>query len=141
MEQVPEELSDPFEDDWMQRGEFARSIQRLIRSRSDGVALWLDGNWGVGKTMFAGRLATRLRQENHLVVEFNAFEVDFADDAFLPLADAILEAFESGPTHGQLDRLRKAASAVGTTLLPILARGVIRVGTLGIVNEEAQDNI
>ena len=86
----PEEIhtpdDDPFKNDLLDRKKTAQVLTEVLRSfRGPGVVA-LDAPWGAGKTTFLKMWKRHLRTSGFAVIEFNAWETDFAEDPFLALS-------------------------------------------------------
>ncbi|QQE13319.1 hypothetical protein JD969_07635 [Planctomycetota bacterium] len=79
------------EDDHLNRGDCATNLTRLIQSQSeikgeegDGFVMTVSAPWGFGKTYFIRHIwGPMLLDEGYKCLYYNAWEHDFADDAFL----------------------------------------------------------
>ena len=86
----PEEIhtpdDDPFKNDLLDRKKTAQVLTEVLRSfRGPGVVA-LDAPWGAGKTTFLKMWKRHLRTSGFAVIEYNAWETDFAEDPFLALS-------------------------------------------------------
>ena len=83
----------------------------------------VDAGWGMGKTTFLKMWAQHLRNERFPVVEFNAWETDFAQDPFIALYSEITGGLSELPgASGRIDGLRAAAGVVFRALPGAAAR-------------------
>ena len=106
---------DPFEHDLLGRSESIKALTRTIGSIEGPCVMAVDAGWGMGKTTFLRMWAQHLRNEQFPVVEFNAWETDFAQDPFIALTSEIATGLQNlGSTAGRLGghRLRSAATYV-----------------------------
>ena len=129
--ETPEQ--DTFENDLLGREEPAKVLTNLLRSIEGPCVLAVDGAWGVGKTTFLNILSGHLRGHDFRVVEFNAWETDFADDPFLALSQELTAGLrENAPAslQGRLEEVKNTAQEVLRRALP----GTIRVATAGILD-------
>ena len=115
----PQELEiptgNPFEHDLLGREESIKALTAMIGSIEGPCVMAVDAGWGMGKTTFLRMWAQHLRNERFPVVEFNAWETDFAQDPFIALASEIAAGLQSlGTTSGRLggQRLRSVATTV-----------------------------
>ena len=133
---VPE--TDPFANDKLDRKEPAEILTRLIHSFDGPCVIAIDAGWGKGKTTFLQMWAQHLRNQCFPVVEFNAWETDFADDSFLALTDELIEEIRScGGSNGTtLDDFKSAAGKVrrqaGIELIQSAAASLDRVPVRGV---------
>ena len=108
-------------------------LTNLLRSIEGPCVLAVDGAWGVEKTTFLNILSAHLRSHDFRVVEFNAWETDFADDPFLALSQELTAGLrDNAPAslQGRLEEVKNAAKEVLRRALP----GTIRVATAGILD-------
>ena len=75
---------DPFTNDLLGRKEAVEILTNILRSIEGPCVLAVDGAWGAGKTTFLKILSRYLRNHRIPIIEFNAWETDFAGDPFLP---------------------------------------------------------
>lgn len=106
---------DPFEHDLLGRSESIKALTTTIGSIEGPCVMAVDAGWGMGKTTFLRMWAQHLRNERFPVVEFNAWETDFAQDPFIALTSEIATGLQNlGSTAGRLGghRLRSAATSI-----------------------------
>ena len=106
---------DPFEHDLLGRKESIEALTNVISSLDGPCVMAVDAGWGMGKTTFLKMWAQHLRNERFPVVEFNAWETDFAQDPFIALYAEITRGLDElpGPRHRILvHQLRTAGGAV-----------------------------
>lgn len=87
--------NDPFANDKLARKEPAEILTRLVRNFRGPCVLAVDAGWGNGKTTFLKMWAQHLRNQLCPVVEFNAWETDFAADPLLALTEEIIEDLDA----------------------------------------------
>ena len=134
--EIPE--GDPFRNDRLGRKEPAEVLTQMLRSIEGPCVLAVDAQWGAGKTTFLNMLAQHLRNQEFPVVEFNAWETDFAADPFLALSEELtagLRKYASRAGDGGIDRvklykLRKVATEVLRRAVP----SAIRLATAGLLD-------
>ena len=109
---VPE--SDPFANDKLGRKEPAQILTRLVRSFDGPCVIAVDAAWGNGKTTFLKMWSQHLRNVDCPVVEFNAWETDFAADPFLALTEEMIEEFGKFEfsNGAKIDRFKSVAAKV-----------------------------
>lgn len=95
----PEEIEtpddDPFKNDLLDRRKPAEVLTGVVSSfRGPGVVA-IDAPWGAGKTTFLRMWSRQLRTDGFTVVDFNAWDTDFAADPFLALSAELQEALKS----------------------------------------------
>ena len=129
--QIPKQ--NPLENDLLGRKEPVEVLTNLLRSIDGPCVLAVDGAWGAGKTTFLRILSQYLRNRDFGVIEFSAWETDFADDPFLALSQELnegLRACATGSLQRKLDEVKEATKEVLRRALP----GTIRVLTAGILD-------
>ncbi|CAG9228634.1 KAP family P-loop NTPase fold protein [Burkholderia vietnamiensis] len=107
-----------FDGDLLLRSVLAGQIEQLLPRLRNGAVIAVDSQWGGGKTWFGMNWAKSLRASGHKVAFINAFEQDYTEDPFLPIA-AELTALLDGDSNKAL--LKKAAE-VATACLPVAAK-------------------
>lgn len=107
-----------FDGDLLRRNELADKIERLLPRLRNGAVVAVDSQWGGGKTWFGMNWGKSLRASGHKVAFINAFEQDYTEDPFLPIA-AELTALLDGDSKKAL--LKKAAE-VASACLPVAAK-------------------
>ncbi|CAM3117372.1 KAP family P-loop NTPase fold protein [Asticcacaulis taihuensis] len=127
--------------DIFERKKIGQGITNLLDSVSDPLVLALDAQWGSGKTTFLKMLAGHLRQADFPVIYFDAFENDYHEDAFLPIAGEIFSLIKS-KTHSSEARSfqKKAVSAAKIVLRSALKVG-IKAATAGILDGKEFENV
>ena len=131
--EVPED--NPFKHDLLGREKPVEILTHLIGSVEGPCVLAIDAAWGTGKTTFIKMWSQYLRNENFPVIEFNAWENDFAGDPFVALSaeltDGLNKYTDKGkPLAQKIDTTKKAAAEV----LRRAAPGVLRAATAGILD-------
>ena len=124
-------VGNPFEHDLLGREESIKALTAAIGSIEGPCVMAVDAGWGMGKTTFLRMWAQHLRNERFPVVEFNAWETDFAQDPFIALASEIAAGLQNlGTTSGQLGgrRLRSGLAKVIQTA----PGATVRVAASGI---------
>ena len=119
---------DPFKHDLLGRKESIKALTTTIGSIEGPCVMAVDAGWGMGKTTFLRMWAQHLRNERFPVVEFNAWETDFAQDPFIALTSEIATGLQNlGSTAGRLGghRLRSAAASIARTVPGATARVVV----------------
>lgn len=128
---VPEE--DPFRHDLLDRKESVEVLTHLVRSFEGPCVLAVDAAWGNGKTTFLKIWRQHLINSKFSVVQFNAWETDFAGDPFLALCTELTDELD---TYTDTDLAKKIASA-RESAKKIMRRAVpnlIRALTAGILD-------
>ena len=126
---------DPFQHDLLDRKESVEVLTHLVRSFEGPCVLAVDAAWGNGKTTFLRIWRQHLLNLGFPVVQFNAWETDFAGDPFLALSTELTDGLReyAGPDDkidAKLDATRKLAKKVMRRAIP----GIIRAVTAGILD-------
>ncbi len=104
--------ADPFKDDLLNRKESIEVLTSVIGSIEGPCVLAVDAAWGTGKTTFLRMWSQHLRNSGFPVVQFNAWETDFAGDPFVALSSEVaggLEQFTRDSKDSRLDSFRSAS--------------------------------
>lgn len=91
--EVPED--EPFKHDLLNRKEPAEILTSLIESVEGSCVIGIDAPWGRGKTTFLKMWAQHMHNEGFPVVEFNAWETDFAQDPFIALSSELQQSLNA----------------------------------------------
>ena len=129
--EVPED--DPFKNDLLGRREPADILTHIVGSIDGPCVLAIDAAWGTGKTTFLKIWSQYLRNEGFPVVEFNAWETDFAGDPFVALSTELTNAFQKYPENLPTDKITAAKNAAKEILRRAIP-SVIRLATAGILD-------
>ncbi|WP_081938410.1 P-loop NTPase fold protein [Burkholderia pyrrocinia] len=108
----------PFDGDLLHRSVLARQIEQFLPRLQNGAVIAIDSQWGGGKTWFGMNWAKSLRTGGHKVAFINAFEQDYTEDPFLPIAAELSDLLDSGTEK----KLLKKAAAVAGACLPVAAK-------------------
>ena len=130
-------LDDNFENsDLLGRKPLSTALINFVENSDQSMVVALDAEWGSGKTHFLKLWCNELRNQEIPFVYFNAFENDFASDAFVSLSSSFLSKLAdqaSVPEDAKSDFLAKAGH-IGK----ILGRSAINIGiraaTAGVVD-------
>ena len=117
--------ADPFKGDLLDRGEAADTLTHLVGNLKGPCVIAVDAAWGFGKTTFLRMWAQHLRNQGFPVVEFNAWETDFAEDPFLTLSTELTEGLQSNETNlaGEtIEKLKGASQEVLRWVVPSAIR-------------------
>ena len=125
---------DPFRHDLLGRKQPVEILTHLVGSIEGPCVIAVDAAWGTGKTTFLKMWAQHLRNNEFPVVEFNAWETDFAGDPFVALSTELTEGLRSSKNkdlQDRLDRMMKLVKKVVRSSVPIAIR-CATMGTLGL---------
>ena len=131
------------ERDLFGRAPIAEGLTRLVGSLDQPIVLALDGDWGSGKTTFLRFWTGELRKAGFPVVFFDAFQNDYADDAFIALAGEVFALVEQ-KNKGQSKEARKFASKAVNAGKVLLRSGLkvgVKVATMGALNAADFDDL
>ena len=110
--EIPED--DPFKNDLLGRKDPAEALTSIVGAMEGPCVLAVDAGWGMGKTTFQKMWTRHLRKQNFPVVEFNAWETDFANSPFVALSSELtgqLYAY-SDLIHDKLSQLKATSAKV-----------------------------
>ena len=127
---------DPFKSDLLDRKNSVEILTHLLGAIEGPCVLAVDGGWGAGKSTFLRIWAQHLRNEAFPVVEFNAWETDFAGDPFVALSTELTEGLKDyderagGALREKIARTGRLAKEVARRSVP----GLIRLATSGVLD-------
>ena len=78
--------------DLLDRKQHILTLTNLLHNLESPYTLSIDASWGNGKTTFLNMWKQHLRNEKFPVVEFNAWETDFAGDPLVAITSELLES-------------------------------------------------
>lgn len=116
------------------RKQFLNNLVSLLlsgnRKVDESLAVSIDAGWGFGKSFFLDRLAERLKEDNQLVVRFNAWETDLSNDAFVAFADSLFTQLAQylSDTSIFFEKADLAMIAFGSMMLDKFVSGLPVVG-------------
>ena len=89
----------------------------MLRSVDGPCVLAVDAPWGAGKTTFLRMLSHHLRNQEFPVIEFNAWETDFAGDPFVALSEELtagLRAYTAATQGDGFNRVKLYKAVAGS---------------------------
>jgi hypothetical protein len=131
-----------FVNDVLGRQPFGEALLNIVSRTSEELVVSIDARWGEGKTTFVKMWQGLLSQSGIHSVYIDAFEHDYADDAFITVASAITTYAEgniSDEHRSEAIELKDKAKKVGGQLLSWTARVGIRAATIGIIRDSDID--
>jgi len=131
--EVPED--NPFTHDLLGREKPVEILTHLIGSVEGPCVLAIDAAWGTGKTTFIKMWSQYLRNENFPVIEFNAWENDFAGDPFVALSAELTDGFREYVDESLAEKMQNVASEVLQWIVPGAIRGITASTPLGGLGE------
>lgn len=131
------------ERDLFGRAPIAAGLTKLVEKVDQPLVIGLDGDWGSGKTTFLRFWTGELRKQGFPVVFFDAFQNDYADDAFIALAGEVFAAVELEEKDRSATARKFASKAVaaGKVLLRTSLKVGIKAATLGAVSSTDFDEL
>ncbi len=129
---IPE--GDPFEYDLLNRKKNVEILTRLIESTTGPRVISVDAEWGNGKTIFLKMWAQHLRNINHAVVEFNAWETEFCKNPFIALFSELEIALTQNDNSVGKDRqIRAVGKEIFKEIISVASKiNAISVGYAGL---------
>ena len=122
------------EKDIFGRAALGAGLTNLMSSLSDPTVLALDGQWGSGKTTFLKMWAGELRKLGFPVVYLDAFQHDYAEDAFTALASEIISLAKSKRPESATKAFSDKAIGAGKVLLRSSLKLGVKAATFGILD-------
>ncbi len=92
----------PFRHDLLDRKTTILTLTNLLRNLESPYTMSIDASWGNGKTTFLEMWKKHLKNEGFPVVEFNAWDTDFAEYPLIALTSELLNTLKSLDDHGDL---------------------------------------
>ncbi|WP_299528833.1 P-loop NTPase fold protein [Ulvibacterium sp.] len=77
--------SNPFENDLLQREQYANVLTSILANYKKGFVLAINNEWGTGKTTFVKMWMGYLKQKSYETIYFNAWENDFQDEVIIAI--------------------------------------------------------
>lgn len=129
--EVPED--DPLKNDLLGRRETVEVLTGIVRSIEGPCVLSVDAAWGAGKTTFLRIWAQYLRNEDFPVVEFNAWETDFAEEPFIALSNELTEGlkefgYADGSVKAKINDMTQKTKEVVRSFIPGVIKSAVAAG-------------
>ena len=128
---------DPFKNDQLDRKYLSDTLTDLVANFESPCVIAIDAAWGAGKTTFINIWAQELRNQKYPIVQFNAWENDFAGNAMVALSSELTDALRKYDSNiGKVDEIRE-------TVKKIFENSVVagvRLATSGIVDLDSIGN-
>ena len=121
---------EPFKNDLLERRPVIEGLTRMVGSARSPYVISVDADWGSGKTAFLNMWCQHLQNEGYTVVQFNAWETDFADSPFQALSAEVthnLECVSDSAVKEGIENLKGLAANAAVALSKSALRGA---GTL-----------
>lgn len=131
--EVPEE--EPFRDDLLNRKESIEVLTQLVASFEGPCVLALDAEWGNGKTTFLRMWSRYLRNLEFPVVEFNAWETDFAKEPFLALSIELTRGLKKHADESLEKKIERTKELTKELLIQAVPNGLrLASASLGVAS-------
>jgi hypothetical protein len=130
-------------NDIFKRATIGRGLTNFVMHVTDPAVIAVDGQWGSGKTAFLKMWAGELRNAKFPVVYFDAFENDYAEDAFTAIASEIIALAQELDKSGTSTAKNFVSKAIGAGKI-ILRSGLklgLKLGTAGVLDAEELEKI
>ena len=126
---------DSFANDLLDRKHLAETLTNLVTNFESPYVVAIDAAWGAGKTTFIKIWTQELRNQNYPVVQFNAWENDFAGNAMVALSSELTDALREydskiGKVEDLKAGLRKIVEQSAVTGVRLVTSGVLDLGPL-----------
>lgn len=118
------------------RKRFLNNLVSLLLSDNrmvdESLSVSIDAGWGFGKTFFLNKLEERLKEDGHMVVQFNAWETDLSNDAFISFADSFFTQLAQYLEDSSIffEKADLAMIAFGSLMLDKFVSGLPFLGTV-----------
>ncbi|MES2766440.1 MAG: P-loop NTPase fold protein [Bacteroidota bacterium] len=133
----------PFEGDVLSRQVYVENLSKILTQCKTPLVFALSSPWGTGKTRFLEFWNAYLQQQEFLIVNFNAWESDFADNALIALFGEF-ESFldskikKSSKTRQLVKNVKRYGKVIAKSALP----SALKLATYGILDiDKIKDNI
>lgn len=134
--------NNPFEQCKLGRGALAEPLTNLVGSATEGMVMSIHAPWGQGKSTFFRMWHRHLLNQGFIVVGFNAWETDFAEDPMLAilgevgaqLEDALVPSGVETEAANLLRQQIKTATRFGAKLAKRVIPLAIRVASAGTLD-------
>ena len=127
--------ADPYENDLLDRKHLAETLTNLVTDFESPYVVAIDAAWGAGKTTFIEIWTQDLRNQDYPVVQFNAWENDFAGNAMVALSSELTDALSEydskiGKFEDLKEGLRKIVENSAMTAVRLVTSGVVDLDSL-----------
>ena len=121
--EIPED--NPFKNDLLDRKKPAEVLTGVVSSFRGPAVVAIDAAWGAGKTTFLRMWSRQLRKDGFTIVEFNAWDTDFAADPLLALSAELQAGLKSSGADippKTLENIKRWSTEILRHGVPQLAR-------------------
>ncbi len=111
----------PFQNDLLNRSEFADVLTKIVRQVEHSVVIGLNSPWGTGKTTFLTMWIQAMKNQGIPCVYFSAWETDFAESPLVALIAEITAGVNKlpGPKNSQAKEIVKRLESHIPVLLKV----------------------
>ena len=117
-----------------ERKNFLDGLIKLFKNENfnteNGKVISIDGEWGVGKTFFKDNFKEELKNNNFVVLEYNAWEHDYNEDPLLSIIGTIVSQMNFYDKTKKLKKVIENVKRKGFNLIkdlmPTLVVGLIK---------------
>lgn len=135
------EKNDGFANDAFGRSSFGQSLLNLITHTSDGLVISLDARWGEGKTTFVKMWQGMLAENGLPSIYIDAFQDDYANDAFLSLASHITAYAKEHSEFADAAEFKAKAAKILIHLLSWSGKVGAKALTLGLIGNAEVESL
>ncbi len=128
-----------FEKDILNRKAYGEFLRNIVRDVEHELVISIDADWGEGKTTFVKMWQGMLTKNNISNIYIDAFSIDYADDAFIPIVSAI-NNYVSKNSNVNTDEFIKKATNVARTVMPVLTKMGIKAVTLNTFGDTESES-
>ena len=109
---------EPWNDDVLNREEYAARLTSILRSLSQPYVMGIDQSYGGGKTFFVKRWQASLVKEGFKTVYFNAWESDFSNDPLAAFLSALRGQLDEGSVGKEVsEKVKNIIKTAGPALI------------------------
>lgn len=117
---------DELPDDLFGREAIAEKIKGLLESEIDLSPMVIDGDWGIGKTVFCRRLINKINESQQLnCVYIDAFRADHVDDPLISIISEIGKLVKKNGGEGKLNSFIDGAKPFIRTAAKTLGKAAV----------------
>jgi DNA polymerase III delta prime subunit len=141
MTEPNDQPSDTYElpEDIFGREAIAEKIKGLLESDIDLSPMVIDGDWGIGKTVFCHRLINKINESQQLnCVYIDAFRADHIDDPLISIISEIGKLVEKNGGEGKLDSFIDGAKPFIRTAAKTLGKAAVSFALKQSTNDIAE---
>lgn len=107
-------------NDTFERYKYIPSLEKIILSQKDNCfVLQVSGQYGSGKTFFINLLNKYLLEQGYQTLYYNAWENDYAQDAFVSFCSMFVNQFDVSPNK---NGFKEASKKLFTNNIPLLLK-------------------